>query len=108
MLSKNSSRLIVVLALILFSFTCSVPPLTTTVEVTGGTIQGVEKDGIFVYKGIPFAAPPVGNLRWKPPQPVVPWDGVKKVEAFAPGPMQDTAFGANWAVRRRSVKTAFT
>ena len=94
MLSKNSSRLIVVLALILFSFTCSVPPLTTTVEVTGGTIQGVEKDGIFVYKGIPFAAPPVGNLRWKSPQPVVPWDSVKKVEAFAPGPMQDTAFGA--------------
>ena len=107
MLFKHSNRLIALLLLILFTIACDKPSqetavketeekisLTTTVEVTGGTIQGVEKDGIFSYKGIPFAAPPVGDFRWKSPQPVVPWQGVKKVDAFAPGPMQDTAFGA--------------
>lgn len=102
MLFKHSSRFIALLVLILFTIACGAPTLatkvevsgapslTTKVEVTGGTIEGVEQDGIFSYKGIPFAAPPVGDLRWKSPQPVVPWQGVKKVDAFAPGPMQDT------------------
>ena len=45
------------------------------VKVTGGTIQGLVLDDMCVYKGIPFAAPPVGELRWKAPQPVVAWDG---------------------------------
>jgi len=105
MLLKHSSRLIALLVLFLFIVACEAPPepqqalppapsLTTTVEVTGGTIEGVETEGIFSYKGIPFAAPPVNDLRWKSPQPVVPWEGVKKADAFAPGPMQDTAFGA--------------
>jgi len=52
------------------------------------------KDGIASFKGVPFAAPPVGEFRWKSPQPVIPWQGVKKADAFAPGPMQDTSFGA--------------
>jgi para-nitrobenzyl esterase len=63
-------------------------------KITGGTIEGVVKDGIASFKGIPFAAPPVGDLRWKAPQPVMPWHGVKKTYDFAPAPMQDTAFGA--------------
>ncbi|MBN2242712.1 MAG: carboxylesterase family protein, partial [Acidobacteria bacterium] len=57
-------------------------------NVTGGTIEGVKQEGIFVYKGIPFAAPPVGDLRWKAPEPIEPWTGVKKADAFAPGCMQ--------------------
>jgi para-nitrobenzyl esterase len=51
-----------------------------TVKITSGLISGRPVDGmadIQVYKGIPYAAPPVGDLRWKPPQPVVPWEGVK-------------------------------
>ena len=103
---KYPSRFLLFLILALFAFACSNQPkekktevkeaqaLTTTVAVTGGTIEGVEQDGIFSYKGIPFAAPPVGNLRWKSPQPVIPWEGVKKTDKFAPGPMQDTSFGA--------------
>jgi len=92
---KTAGTLIAVMALILGAVACSSPPaLSTLVEVTGGTIEGVEQDGIFSFKGIPFAAPPVGDLRWKSPQPVVPWENVKMTDKFAPGPMQDTAFGA--------------
>ncbi len=91
---RHLFRFSVPLYFILITIACSAPPLTTTVEVTGGTIEGVEQDGIFSYKGIPFAAPPIDELRWKSPQPVVPWQGVKKTDTFAPGPMQDTAFGA--------------
>lgn len=52
--------------------------------IEGGRIQGVPTGtpGVTVYRGIPFAAPPVGDLRWKEPQPVVPWDGVRKADAF--------------------------
>ena len=39
------------------------------VKVDGGLVQGMIEDGLTVYKGIPFAAPPVGNLRWRSPQP---------------------------------------
>jgi para-nitrobenzyl esterase len=92
---KHSAFLIAILASIIFAVGCNTSsPITTVVKVTGGTIEGVEQDGIFSYKGVPFAAPPVGDLRWKSPQPVVPWEGVKKADAFAPGPMQDTSFGA--------------
>jgi len=70
--------------------------------VTGGRVSGVVADGITAFKGIPFAAPPVGARRWKAPQPVVKWTGVKTATAFAPGCMQDPAlaklFGAPDAV----------
>lgn len=58
------------------------------VKVTGGVIQGVVMDDMCVYKGIPFAAPPVGENRWKAPQPVVPWDGVREAVNYGPGPVQ--------------------
>ena len=58
------------------------------VTVTGGEIRGAPADGnpdLVVLQGVPYAAPPIGNLRWKPPQPVVAWDGVR--DATAPGPI---------------------
>jgi para-nitrobenzyl esterase len=55
-----------------------------SVKVDGGAIAGVSMDGVRAFKGIPFAAPPVGDLRWKPPQPVVAWTGVKKADTFGP------------------------
>ncbi len=53
---------------------------TEQVTVEGGRITGTSQNSVCVYKGIPFAAPPLGDLRWKPPQPVVPWQGVRQAD----------------------------
>jgi len=58
------------------------------VKVAEGMIQGTVENGLTVYKGIPFAAPPVGELRWKAPQPAAKWEGVRQTTKFAPAPMQ--------------------
>jgi para-nitrobenzyl esterase len=60
------------------------------VQITGGTIAGTTSpDGeIGIFKGVPFAAPPVGDLRWRAPQPVQEWNGVRSAAAFAPSCMQ--------------------
>ena len=65
-------------------------PANPVLEIEGGKIQGVESsvEWVYIYKGIPFAAPPVGDLRWKEPQPVIPWDGVKVADTFGPGSVQ--------------------
>jgi para-nitrobenzyl esterase len=53
-----------------------------------GAIFGVAENGLSVYKGVPFAAPPIGDLRWRPPAHVAPWTGTRKADAFAPACMQ--------------------
>ena len=60
------------------------------VKVTGGLVSGVPgKDpSVMAFKGIPFAAPPVGDRRWQAPAPVVPWNGVRKADAFGASCMQ--------------------
>ena len=58
------------------------------VKVSEGMVQGIFENGLTVFKGIPFATPPVGNLRWKAPQPAAKWEGVKQTTQFAPAPMQ--------------------
>src|SRR6478735_5605340 len=60
----------------------------TEAKVTGGVVSGVAENGISVFKGIPFAAPPVGDRRWQGPAPVTPWTGIKKADAFANACMQ--------------------
>jgi len=62
------------------------------VDVTGGRVAGVAANNIVSFKGIPFAAPPVGALRWKAPQPLKPWTGVKQASAFGASCMQDAMF----------------
>ena len=61
-------------------------------HVAGGAVSGAALNGVSVFKGIPFAAPPVGALRWKAPQPVQPWSGVKQADRFGPNCMQDASF----------------
>jgi para-nitrobenzyl esterase len=53
------------------------------VKTDAGSVSGITQDGIRVFLGIPFAAPPTGDLRWKPPAPVQPWDGVKDATRYA-------------------------
>jgi para-nitrobenzyl esterase len=62
------------------------------IKLDSGLISGEALgDGIDVYRGVPFAAPPVGELRWKPPHPVEPWEGVREsVEFSAVGPQANT------------------
>lgn len=72
----------------LFLASCGTPQLSNIVNVEGGQIEGYIQDSLKIFKGIPFAAPPVGDLRWKAPQPVQPWQGVKKTTEFAKGPIQ--------------------
>src|SRR3974390_1263476 len=59
-----------------------------TVRVEGGELQGAVADGVASFKGIPFAAPPVGNLRWRPPQPAARWTGVRQAAEFGADCMQ--------------------
>ena len=58
------------------------------VRVESGELQGVLADGVDSFKGIPFAAPPVGDLRWRPPQPVARWTGVRQAAEFGANCMQ--------------------
>ncbi len=77
---KKSLLLLSVLALL----GCSQAVTTPVLTIEGGQVQGVTTDlpGVIVYRGIPYAAPPIGDLRWKEPQPVVPWQGVRLCDKF--------------------------
>src|SRR4051812_28463476 len=64
------------------------------VQVASGRLAGtVATDGLRMFKGVPFAAPPVGNLRWQAPQPVQPWKDVRSATQFGPRAMQQPIFG---------------
>src|SRR5499427_3758474 len=58
------------------------------VRIDGGQLRGTSAGGVRVFKGIPFAAPPVGALRWKAPQPAIAWSGVKAADTFGAQCMQ--------------------
>ena len=99
---KNLSFFILILmSLSLALASCSDPNPVLTIE--GGQIKGVQTStkGIVVYKGIPFAAPPVGDLRWQEPKPVVPWEGVKVADSYGDAAEQITwdpqsFYGREW------------
>jgi para-nitrobenzyl esterase len=64
--------------------------ISDTIKIETGMISGVKSktSDVVAFKGIPFAAPPVGDLRWKAPEPAIYWQGIKKCNAFGPSPMQ--------------------
>jgi len=59
------------------------------VTIDTGTLQGATADGVISFKGIPFATPPLGQLRWRPPQQVAKWQGVRKATDYGPDCMQE-------------------
>jgi para-nitrobenzyl esterase len=68
-------------------------PQPAPVMTEYGLVQGVALKDLTVYRGIPFAAPPTGDLRWRPPQPAARWKGVHSAENFAPDPYQGDGKG---------------
>ena len=55
---------------------------SNTAKIDTGEIEGVVSGDVLSFKGIPYAAPPVGDLRWRAPQPIKPWKGVRQATAF--------------------------
>jgi para-nitrobenzyl esterase len=67
--------------------------MSLVVKTANGALEGTGDSGIRVFKGIPFAQPPVGDLRWREPQPVKNWEGIRKADQFGPRAMQRPLFG---------------
>src|ERR1700712_2136808 len=63
------------------------------VRLPEGSVRGRTEDGVAVFRGMPFARPPVGELRLAAPMPVEPWEGVREALAFGPPPPQSSAMG---------------
>ncbi|MBN1185633.1 MAG: carboxylesterase family protein [Bacteroidales bacterium] len=98
-MKKLSFFTLILLVFVMSSCGNSNPILT----IEGGKIVGVETSthGVIAYKGIPYAAPPVADLRWKEPQPVMSWDGVMTADSFGAAAMQVTwdpksFYGREW------------
>jgi len=70
------------------------PRLMPRVEIETGAVEGIpERDGrVHAFRGIPYAAPPVGALRWRPPHPATPWSGLRSAADFAPRCTQARVF----------------
>ena len=67
--------------------------VTLQVNTQYGILEGFEEDGVKKFLGVPFAQAPVGELRWKAPQTLQPWEGVREAKAFGADPMQLDIFG---------------
>jgi para-nitrobenzyl esterase len=89
MILSSRFPLLVVTAIVL-STGPGLVTLPATVRIDAGLVSGVDGGaaGMRVFKGIPFAAPPVGPLRWRPPQPVRTWEGIRKADQFGSACMQ--------------------
>jgi para-nitrobenzyl esterase len=83
------------LAAVLFLFvaTLGLAQQANPVKIEQGLVQGTSEEGLAVFRGIPFAAPPVGDLRWRAPQPSAKWEGVRPATKFGPSPIQGARSG---------------
>ena len=87
-------------ALLLFSLAIGVnagdlPAQADPIQVSGGLVSGVAGGGVQTYKGIPYAKPPVGDLRWRAPQSVAPWSGILVADHFSPICVQPDPLGGH-------------
>jgi para-nitrobenzyl esterase len=90
MLGTRGLKLTVVLAVVLAGTALAEPTSAdpTLVKIDSGTVRGVAAGDVISFKAIPYAAPPVGNLRWRVPQPAKSWQGVLEANAFGRSCMQ--------------------
>ena len=79
------------LALAVALISCTSWAAAPTAKVEEGKLQGTIENGLTIYRGIPFAAPPLGDLRWRAPQPATKWQGVRSADKFAPQCVQSIA-----------------
>ena len=86
-------QVVVCLAILSACTQQKVEDVTLQVQTKYGVLQGFEEDGVKKFLGVPFAQAPVGDLRWKAPQPVLPWEGIREAKAFGDDPMQPNIFG---------------
>ena len=71
------------------------------VSTSAGSLRGTTADGVAVFKGVPYAAPPVGDLRFRPPAPVEAWDGTRDAAAYGPSCPQPRQRPAGWSQEDR-------
>jgi para-nitrobenzyl esterase len=93
-MKTNLITLITIYCTILSLHTHAQKTSTARVNTANGILEGnIDEAGISVFRGVPFAQPPLGNLRWKEPQPVQNWKGVRKADHFGNRGMQKPVFG---------------
>lgn len=80
-------------ALLLLALPLGMTAQNPRVQTQYGTVEGLDISGLKVFKGIPFAAPPVGELRWKAPQPAQKWDDVRMTKEYGAAPKQVNIYG---------------
>ncbi len=92
---KKAMKLLVMAVIAMAMQACSQQKKEVTLQVKtqAGIVEGVAEDGIKKFLGVQFAEAPVGDLRWKAPQPVKAWEGVRDAKAFGNDPMQPNIFG---------------
>jgi para-nitrobenzyl esterase len=88
MLRPIRLALAAVFASLLLPSVHAAPPDPTQVTIDSGTLRGLAAAGVVSFKGIPYAAPPIGKLRWRAPQPAKTWRGVLNAEKFGPSCIQ--------------------
>jgi para-nitrobenzyl esterase len=86
-------KLLVVLGVFAFPLALFGASSAPRVKTTLGTVEGKEDGPVHAFLGIPYAAPPVGNMRWKPPAPAAKWTGVRQATEFGAHCMQGAVFG---------------
>jgi para-nitrobenzyl esterase len=81
-------RHLIAAAAVVLALTATSAEAADTAKVAQGALHGAVTGSVASFKAIPFAAPPVGDLRWRPPQPAIPWTGVHDATAYGPMCMQ--------------------
>jgi len=86
---RLSGALLLAVVLALYPSVASAASEAPVVQTTSGPVAGTVEGGLEVFRGIPYAAPPTGPLRWLPPSPVETWTEIRDATAFGPACPQD-------------------